>query len=193
MKKNKIIRFLLLGVIISATMVSCGKGCGGGSTEPSKVVSFASSELPSDNSVYLESKSTFNDEITLDIKIKAGCNVYAASFYLTYDGSKINYISIKEGSYFNHDGAGTLFKAELDKGQQGVLIVGITRSGIVSGVGGDGTLATVVLKAMVEQAGTVIGFNTAGSTLDLPDDYDNNPMNDHISGTDWLGGSLNYQ
>lgn len=78
--------------------------------------------MESDNSVYLESKSTSNDEITLDIKIKAGSNVYAASFYLTYDGNKINYVSIVEGSYLNHDGASTLFKAELDKGQQGVSL-----------------------------------------------------------------------
>lgn len=191
MKKNKIIKFLLLGIVISANMVSCGRGCGG--TGPSKVVSFTSSGLPSDNSVYLESKSTSNDEITLDIKIKAGSNVYAASFYLTYDGNKINYISIVEGSYLNHDGVSTLFKAELDKGQQGVLIVGITRCGMVSGVSGDGTLATVVLKVAVEQAGAVIGFDTASSTLDLPDDYDNNPLNDHISGTNWIGGSVGYE
>ncbi|MDD5774145.1 MAG: cohesin domain-containing protein [bacterium] len=166
-------------------------GCGANKSDPvnptsAQVISFTASGSPSTNSVYLEKVSTNNDEITLAIKVKEGTDVYGAAPTITYDGSKINFVSASaSGSYLGNDLA--FFAVKLND-QEGTLIIGIDKKGTSAGTGGDGTLLTIVLKATSTQSNTAIEFNTTNSLL-----YNSQPKsNNTISNTTWLGGSLSY-
>ncbi|MFH1288059.1 MAG: cohesin domain-containing protein [bacterium] len=185
-------KFILLG--ISAFLLVSLIGCfgGGGTTEPTppptvKTISFTPSGSPIANSVYLEKVSTNNDEITLAVKIQGGTNVYAAALEINFDSSKIQYISALEGTYLNQGGTITSYSVKLEEGSTGVLLIGVSRQAGAAGVNGNGTIATVVLKALTVQTNTSIGFNITSSELKLP------AGGGKISGVNWFGGSLSYQ
>ncbi|MDD5773589.1 MAG: PKD domain-containing protein [bacterium] len=149
-------------------------------------ISFTPSGIPSDNTVYLEQVAINNDEITLAVRVKGGTNVYGAAMEITYDSSKINYISISQGNYLGAK-ADTAFYASLINGQKGILLIGIDKKGNVPGTNGDGTLVTIVFRAVATQTNTAIGFNIQHSVLKSP-----NAGNANIPGTLWIGGSLSY-
>lgn len=150
-------------------------------------LSFTPAGSPVSNSVYLEEILINNDEITLAIKVKEGTDVYGAALWLTYDSSKINYVSASStGSYLGNN---LSFSAALkDVQEEGTLIIGNFKQGTIAGTSGDGLLLTVVLKAISAQTNTAIDFNATNSLL-----YNSQAEpNNKISGTTWLGGSLSY-
>ncbi|MFH1288580.1 MAG: PKD domain-containing protein [bacterium] len=149
---------------------------------PVKTIFFNTSGAPVNNSVYLEKLSTNGDEITLDIKVKGGTNVYGAALEMTYDSAKISYIFSSKGDYL---GADIDYFSNLYNNQQGLLLIGIGKTGDVPGVNGDGSLCTVVFKALAAQTGTPIQLNSTNSCLKSP--------TSDIPGTSWFGGSLSYQ
>lgn len=180
-------------VLMLAFLVGCDPSGGDGKTDPtspsttSKTISFTSSGSPSGNSVYLEQVSTNNDEITLALKVKGGTDVCNAIIEINFDGSKINYVSAAEGSYLSQGTAGTTtFSAGLEQGSNGVLLIGVNKKGIVSGVTGDGILAQIVLKALNTQLNTAVNFNAANSALQ-------SSSGANIPGTGFSGGNLSYQ
>lgn len=186
--RNKGIFLNMAVVFILLCLVGC-KPFGGGDdnnspAEPSKVkaISFTASGNPGNNSVYLEKVSTNGDEITLDIKVKGGTDVYDAALEINYDSSKISYVSSLKGDYL---GANIYYLANLYNSQQGILLIGTGKKGNVLGANGDGSLCTVVFKALVVQTGNPIQFNNTNSCLNSP--------SSNISGTIWLGGTLSYQ
>ncbi|MDD5771991.1 MAG: cohesin domain-containing protein [bacterium] len=185
-------KFLISIISISVLFIlnSCGKS-GGGSSMPltgtGDTISFTPSGTPSDNTVYLEQVSINNDEINLAVKVKNGTDVYGAAIEITYDSSKINYISLRKGDYLGTEGD-IVFSAMLDRGKEGTLLVGSDKKGDVPGANGDGTLVTIVFRALTTQANTAIGFNVQNSAL-----KSSNAHNPNIAGTSWIGGSLNYQ
>lgn len=188
MKKIDMVSVALMFCFMALT------GCGGKKSDPAnpaastpaQVISFTASGSPSANSVYLEKVSTNNDEITLAVKAMGGTDVYGAALWLTYDSSKIKYVSASSsGSYLGTD---LTFSPALLNGLEGALIIGIDKKGIVAGMGGDGTLLTIILKATAAQTNTAIEFDTTNSLLYNSSDSTNNK----ISGTTWLGGSLSY-
>lgn len=183
MRSKKII---LLGIILLVNIffVSCGGG--GSSGTVTSTISFTPSGSPLNNSVYLEQVSANNDEITLAVKVKGGTDVCNAIIEINFDGSNISYISAAEGNYLNQGAAGTTtFSAGLEQGTIGVLLIGVDKKGIVSGVTGDGILAQIVLKALNTQTNTAINFNVTNNTL-------KSSSGANISGTNFLGGSLSY-
>lgn len=181
--KNKICKFIVLS--LSVMFINILNGCGNNITDPvnpSPVISFASSGNPSTNSVYLEKVSSNNDEITLAVQIKGGLDVYGAALWLTYDGSKIKYVSASaSGSYLGSD---LTFSPALLNGQEGILLLGIDKKGNAVGTDGDGKLMTLIFKALTVQSNTDISCNATNSMLKSPAG--------NITGTNWLGGSLRY-
>ncbi|MDD5773816.1 MAG: cohesin domain-containing protein [bacterium] len=161
----------------------CG-GSGGGGTAPSAQTTFSPSGTPTGNTVYLDGTTSSNNTITLNIKVKGGTDVYGGALEITYNPNLIAYSTSQVGTYL---GTGAENKAALYNGQQGTLLLGTFRSGHLSGVTGDGLLATVTFKALTAQTNTYIGFNTTNSFLKSSIDTTSN-----ISGTSWLGGVLSY-
>lgn len=187
-------KFILLGIstFLLVSLIGCFGGGGGGTTEPTpqptvKIISFTPSGSPTANSVYLEKVSTNNDEITLAVKIQGGTNVYAAALEINFDSSKIQYISALEGAYFNQGGTSTSYSVKLEEGSTGVFLIGVSRQSGTAGVNSDGTIATVVFKALSDQTDTSISFNIISSELKLP------AGGGKISGVNWVGGNLSYQ
>lgn len=188
MKNIKAIRLVIFFLFL---VLNGYLGCGGsnntGPVSPpansTQVISFASSGTPSTNSVYLEKVSINNDEITLAVKVKGGSDVYGAALWLTYDGSKIKYVSASStGSYLGSD---LTFSKALLNGQEGTLLLGIDKKGNASGSNGDGILLAVVFKALTTQLNTNISFNDTNSMLKSPAG--------NITGTNWFGGNLSYE
>lgn len=186
---------IFAGVLILMVFNGCGKSDTTTSSQPTldttvtpKAISFTTDGSSIAGSVYLEKMSSSNDEITLAVNVKGGVNVYGAALEIVYDGSKVKYVSSSaSGSYLGSD---LLFESRLFRGQEGILLVGISRQPEIAktGVSGDGTLLVVVLKALATQANTDIGFNVTNSWLKSPD-----ATNPDISGTVWIGGDLSYQ
>lgn len=187
-------------VLMLAFSAGCLGGKGGGTTEPTpntqpsgdtntnaveKTISFAVSGIPANNMVYLEEVSKNKDEITLAVKVKGGADVYGAALEITFDGSKIGYINAAEGNYLSQGFAATSFSKALEQGSTGILLIGIHRQGIITGVTGDGALCNIVFKALTEQSATAIGFNAVNNNLKSPDGT--------IAGTSFIGGNLSYK
>lgn len=182
---NRHIKYFLLVIIIFNLVSFNGCWCSKkkNSTEPStKTISFVSTGTPADNSVYLETLTTNNEEIALVLKVKGGKDVYGAALEINYDGGKIAFISSSKGSYL---GAETDFDfyAKLYQDQQGKLLLGMSRTGSVSGVNNDGILSTMIFRALTVQNDTLIEFNAANSCL--------KSSTGNIPGTVFIGGKLN--
>lgn len=182
-----------LFVLMFVFLAGCG-GKAGGTTEPTppnppaaqKTITFTASGTPSNNSVYLKEVIKNNDEITLAVNVKGGTNVYGTAIEITFDGNKIGYVSTLEGNYINQGNSGTTtFSAGLEQGSSGVLLIGIDKKGIATGVSGDGTLCQIILRALADQTGTSVSFNTANSSLKSP--------SGNIAGTSFSGGSISYK
>ncbi|MDD5772764.1 MAG: cohesin domain-containing protein [bacterium] len=179
-------------IFILAALSGCSGGASGvdnnnGSTNPTqaRVISFIPSGSPAGNSVYLEKVSVNKDEITLAVKVQGGVDVYAADIKINFDSSKIDYVSASEGTYLNNDGTSTAFFKNYNNGE---LLIGVSRTGVIPGINGDGLLAKIILKALSVHINTNIVFTSSSHLLNS-----NILGNANISGTAWLGGSLSYQ
>ncbi|MDD5773585.1 MAG: cohesin domain-containing protein [bacterium] len=189
----KKIRKFLLGILFAANLfIPHGCSCAGkgndttGSNPVVPAISFRASGAPANNSVYIEAISSNADEITLGVKVKGGTDVYGTSLEIVYDQDKLFYDTYSaEGNYLGVS-PGDCYAKLYQK--QGVLLVGIFKTGNVPGTDGDGLLLTLNFKALKAQVNTPIEFNTLHCVL-----KSSNKNNDNISGTNWLGGSLSYE
>lgn len=161
--------------------------------DTSLVISFIPSDSPSDTTVtvFLEKVSNQDNQITLELRIKGGVNVFGAAVEINYDSSLISYVSASEGTYLNQGGNLTVFVPSLNDGQQGILLIGCDRQGTVQGADGAGVLANIIFKATSKQTNTLIEFNTINSSLYEPGIIDSTSQK--IEGTSWMGGYLSYK
>lgn len=195
---NKIKKFLLGIAVVANLFLPHGCNCSGkgsdttGSTTDSttqaavKTISFQTSGVPVDNSVYIEAISSDADKITLAVKVKGGIDVYSAVLEVDYDGNKVSFDTCSvEGNYLKVDAGDCKIKLY----RKGVLLIEVGKTGDVHGVDGDGLLLTLNFKALTTQSNAPIVFDTTNSVL-----YNSiKPPNGIISDTGWLGGSLSYE
>ena len=88
-----------------------------------------------------------NSEFEVKIKVNDVANLYGFGFTLKYDKEYLNLIDVVEGDFLKKDGVSTLFLKNIDK-ENGVVIIGVSRTGKVDGVSGDGTLLITKFKAL---------------------------------------------
>ena len=88
-----------------------------------------------------------NSEFDVNIKISEVENLYGFGFTVTYDKDYLDLIDVNEGDFLKKDGNSTLFLKNINK-EKGEIILGVSRTGKVSGVNGDGNLITLKLKAL---------------------------------------------
>jgi len=88
-----------------------------------------------------------DSEFEVEIKVSDVENLYGFGFTLKYDKEYLNLIDIVEGDFLKKDGVSTLFLKNIDK-ENGVVIIGVSRTGKVDGVSGDGTLLIAKFKAL---------------------------------------------
>lgn len=90
---------------------------------------------------------TPDTEFELPIMVKEVVNLYGAGFTLTYDKEYLDFVSVEEGDFLNKDGVTTLFLKKVDE-DKGEVIVGVSRTGKVDGISGDGKLMSFKFKAL---------------------------------------------
>ncbi|MDD5773853.1 MAG: cohesin domain-containing protein [bacterium] len=190
-RKNIKIYFYAIGILFLSVLGSCSKNkeenISTGPTGSDRVIYYSMSGIPEDNSVFLKKLSNSNNEIVLAVNVKGGSNVYGVALEINYDSNKISYVSSSKGDYLGNE-KDIDFYPVLYQGREGILLIGASKRGIAaSGKAGDGTLATITLRALITQTATSIGFNTTNSSLTsaLPTGI--------IAGTNFIGGELSYK
>lgn len=177
----------LLCIVILFIFSSCGKDGNDSTGVSGKIISFNSSGVPVDNSVYFEKLESDNDDIYMALKVKGGADVFGCAIEINYDSTMLKYLSYSRGDYLGTAQDSILY-AMLDKGQEGILLVGSDKKGAVPGANGDGYLVIIVFKVIDLPTSTDIGFNVTNSCLKSTSASDPD-----ISGTIWLGGTLSRQ
>ncbi len=190
-KKNIGFYFYALSILFLSVLSSCGKNkeenISTGPAGSDRVIYYSMSGIPENNSVFLKKLSSSKNEIVLAVNVKGGSNVYGMALEINYDSNKISYVSSSKGDYLGNEGDIDFYPV-LYQGREGILLIGASKRGIVvSGKAGDGTLATIILKALTTQTETPIGFNTTNSSLTSA-----SPTGT-ISGTNFIGGKLSYE
>lgn len=106
--------------------------------------------------VYLEPAiltKTAWQEFTINVYIENAADLFYASVYLEYDPSKLSYITSIEGDFLKQGGASVSFNGS---GQNGVVIMGITRLGSSSGgASGSGVLCSATFSGAVAGTSTI--------------------------------------
>jgi len=89
------------------------------------------------------------DILEIEINVSDLAGVSYAAFDLSYDHSVIEYISAKEGAFFNRGKfESTKILVALENGTPGQLVIGITRLGSIGEISGRGTVVTLSFKAV---------------------------------------------
>lgn len=88
-----------------------------------------------------------NSEFEVKVNISEVENLYGFGFTLSYDKEYLDLIDLVEGDFLKKDGVSTLFLKNIDK-EKGIIILGVSRTGKVQGVSGDGTILTLKFKAI---------------------------------------------
>ena len=97
----------------------------------------------------------FNQTFRIDVDISEATNIYGWEFRLGWNSSLLEAINVTEGDFLNS--GGDTFKISRINNTAGELLVGCTLLENISGVNGNGTLATIYFQAE----------NEGNTTLDL--------------------------
>ncbi|MGB9844066.1 MAG: stalk domain-containing protein, partial [Caldisericia bacterium] len=88
-----------------------------------------------------------DSEFNVNVKVSEVENLYGFGFTFKYDKDYLDLVDIIEGDFLKKDGTSTLFLKNINK-EKGEVIVGVSRTGKVSGVNGDGILLSIKFKAL---------------------------------------------
>jgi len=88
-----------------------------------------------------------NSEFEANVKVSEVENLYGFGFTVNYDKEYLDFVDVVEGDFLKKDGVSTLFLKKIDK-DKGSIILGVSRTGKVSGVSGDGNLIILKFKAL---------------------------------------------
>ncbi|MFC1705458.1 cohesin domain-containing protein [Planctomycetota bacterium] len=108
-------------------------GCSGSSASPPPGSAPAKVWLEASNT-----NPTPGEEITVDIMVQGAENLYGIAADLVYDKTVLRYKSASEGTLLKADGAETVFAAALQDGEEGRLVLGLSRTRTEVGYAGDG-------------------------------------------------------
>lgn len=172
----------ILCILSTLIIIACDGG--GGPTSPSRTITFAGTSSPGIDAVYTAKNNALSsgDILAIDVKMNnLSSNVYGAAFDVDFDSTKITFDSYVAGSFLESGGNTVNYHMGLQSGNNGKLVVGISRQGSVSGVSGSGTIVTLKFKVTGNSS-------VAFSNYELRDS-NNLP----ISGINWYGGSITIQ
>lgn len=113
-----------------------------------------------------------NDQFRVEVVVSEVTNFYNGRFALEYDPAQIDVVEVAEGPFLKKDGNPTTFTSQINK-DVGRIDINLGKAGVVSGVGGSGTLAIITFKAKAK--GSVnMGFGGADifATGGVPMDAD---------------------
>ena len=173
-------RFVVLLAAV-AVLAACGGGGGGrGPTDPPppppQSLTFTPAGSASADALVLTRQGTGITTLMLALEAREVDSVYGVFFDLSFPPSVLDFQSADAGSFLTAGGSDiSLQVAE----QDGNLVVGITRLGLVGGVSGSGTVLTLTFQVVGGGSGQ-LAFSRNGA-------LDSNGGNVDLS---WLGGSV---
>jgi hypothetical protein len=164
--------------------VSCGGGGGGGSpTSPppqqSSVVFTPSGGSGGSGIVLASGPGSQGTTLVLNVQTTGIQDLYGVAFHLTYPSNLMHLTSAAEGNVLNAGGTVQTLFEEVES-PPGTIVVGLTRSGVVSGTSTGGTLLTLRFTAVASGTGA-LAFSANAA---------NNSTGSAISGLTWTGGSV---
>jgi general secretion pathway protein D len=110
------------------------------------------------------------DTFTVALHISADGEIHSLPIQASYEQGSIDIVQVQEGGYFKGEGSQSLFASNIDATTSKVL-VSAGRAG-AEGVGGEGDVAILTLKARAPKAGAVIRIIAASPLL-----ADGQPLN----------------
>lgn len=176
-------RLLLACLAAALTLAACGGGGGGrgGPTEPPPPqagLTYTPASVSGPNTITLRRTGTGDNRLVLELFANQVSGVYGVAFDLRYPTNVLVFDSVREESFLSAAGSATTL--QIAEAPAGNLVVGITRLGRVSGVGGSGVLLTLEFRVVGNGSGT-LSF-TSNEVFDSA----GNPM----PGLTWGAGSV---
>lgn len=131
-------------------------------------------------SVYTLQYSAEGATVTVGVYAQDLADAYGLSFTLVWNPLLFQYMSAAEGSFLSTGGTATTFLTSLENGQQGRLVVGISRLGQVAGATGSGLVCTVTFQA--------VGTGETGLSYEQAFVLDS--LGNALGISNWYGGTL---
>ena len=106
-----------------------------------------------------------DQEFVLEIEVSQIEELFAYGLNLNFDPAKVAYVRAEKGSFMSQNSLTTSFQAALDSGNSGKLILAeaITQ-GAQTTVSGDGTLAKITFKSLIDQD-AALDFSFSGDNF----------------------------
>lgn len=156
-------------------------GVGGGSL----AAGFAPDQpSPGANTTAMSLGGASGDVVTVSINVTDTFGIYGASFDVTFDPARAEFVGLAHGSLLESGGHTPTYQVNM--GQPGTLLVVATRNGNVPSVNAVGTKNLVNLTFRVKAAGDAPLAFVSGSR----DLFDGQIPPQSISGVQWYAGSL---
>ncbi|MFN7973542.1 MAG: cohesin domain-containing protein [Acidobacteriota bacterium] len=150
--------------LATAMQVSCGSGDdssnGGGGVF---IATFSPAGSPVANSISMQPNTANGAAVVVNFDATQMTDLYGAAYTITYSPAVLNFVGADDaGTFLATGGVTVLFNAALENGQEGRLVVGISRAGQVSGVSGSGTLHNITFRG-VAVGSTSLNFTSASA------------------------------
>lgn len=151
----------LASLTLLTALAACGGGGGGGGspTEPpppvTPAVAFTATGGSAANSITIaQGAGTSGTTLELEVRANSVQDLYGVAFDLEYPSNLLRFESSTNPSGFlGSDGTPVSFVSSLSR--DGLLVVGYTRLGQVSGANGSGLLARIRFTAIATGSGTI--------------------------------------
>lgn len=148
------------GLLFGSALVLAGCGGGGGSDagagpdpSPNPVIAAfaADTTSPGANTVSMLEGSKSGDTVTVRVAVTNTTALYATAFDLTYDDTKVSYVSFSAGTLFEQGGHAPTYQVSVP--DPGRVVVAVSRNGNVGTVNASGTVDAVRLTFRVRATG----------------------------------------
>lgn len=101
-----------------------------------------------------KAKVAVGDLIEIEIKVSSARDLFGAPFHIVYPADLLEILKVEERTFLKKGEKQTAFMQKVD-GQQGEIMIGLTRLGKTGGVDGDGVLITLSLRAKKSGSATL--------------------------------------
>ena len=181
-------RTALLLLIAAAALIGCGGG-GGGDEDPvggggtTVAADFVADQpSPPASTVSMQKGPASSNLVTVKVDATGVSNIYGAAFELAFDGNLAEYTGFTYGTFFEQGGNNPNYT--VSSPAPGQIVVGVTRTGNVPGVG------TTASKTMVNLTFRVKVAGSGGVTVPDAVLYDAQIQPQPVSGISWEAGTL---
>jgi len=161
-------RVLRLGVPLLLALTACGGGGGGGGPTspppPTKGIVFTATGSGGAGITLAQAASSDPNTLLLEVRANAVTDLYGVAFDLHFPTAVLRYVTATPGTFLT---GGTVQTVE---GAGGVVIVGASKLGAVSGASGSGVLVTLQFQGSATGTGLFsfarnTAVNSTGQTL----------------------------